>query len=238
MSMRLVTDSQIGDAVLKILRNAKKKITVVSPYNRRWDDVANELEKAHERGVRVTVYYREGTADPGLYWPTVDSLPVFRLHAKIYANERDVLITSLNVGENAMRKNREIGLLIRDADLLSGINDYVDTLGNDDEDREDEDWFDDDEEDEDGDDDVGIRRRNFNFSMLRIPVGARLTYKENRRTTCTVEQRDPPLVSYRRRAWSLSGLTTELKGGGNFSGPLYWEYDGELLDDRRRRLGA
>ena len=235
MPFQLVADAEIGGAIIDIIRKAQREITVVSPYNRRWDEVADELEKAHRRGVQVTVYYRDGTTDPGLYWANIDSIPVFRLHAKIYANERDVLITSLNVGERAMRSNREVGLLIRDSGLWREISEYVESLSEDGENREEDEWYDDDEEEENH---SGERRHNFNFTMLRIPVGAKLTFKENRRTTCTVEQQDPPLVAHRRKTWSLSGLTTELKGGGNYSGPLYWEYNGEVLDDRRRRLGA
>ena len=82
----------------------------------------------------------------------------------------------------------------------------------------------------------GERRRNFDFKMLRIVEGERLTFKENRRISCVVDQQVPPLVLYRRQRWRLSGLTSDLKGGGSYSGTLYWEYDGELLDDRRRRL--
>ena len=151
MPIELVTDSLIGEAVINLMRGARERITIVSPYNRRWDDVADELANARARGVRVTVYYRRDTPDPAQYWRGVTSFAVDWLHAKIYANERDILITSLNVGERSMRRNREIGLLVRDFDLREEIEDYIDTLGEtgnlgDDEDWDDEDW--DDEEDE------------------------------------------------------------------------------------------
>jgi len=70
MPVQLVADAEIGGAILDIIRKAQLEITMVSPYNRRWDEVAGELEKAHRRGVQVTVYYRDGTTDPGLYWAT------------------------------------------------------------------------------------------------------------------------------------------------------------------------
>lgn len=234
MSVRLVTDSQIGDAVIRIVRDAKKKIVLVSPYNNHWGELEKELNRARRRGVRIIMHFRrkKNNLDPARNYRDVDSFPVDKLHAKIYANENTALVTSLNLTEWAAFNSREIGLLIGDANLCRQIDDYVRNLTVDD--RDDDDW--DDWADEDADDNAWVRRRNFNFEMLRIDEGERLTYKDNRRITCTVYQQDPPLVSYRRTIWSLSGLTKELKDGASVAGTLYWEYGGELLVDRRRRL--
>ena len=227
MPVHFVTDSEIGDTIVDLIKAAKREITIVSPYNKRWDDVENELAKAHRRGVQATVYYRDGTPDPGQYWQNVTSVPVKRLHAKIYTNENAVLITSLNVGKRSMLLNREAGIFFLDADstLLRQIRNYINGLHK---------------------STTHPRRRTKSpaqkvkssvslpdkFTRSDIPIGATLNFVRGKRT-CTVAEQNPLKVWYgnNRQPRSLSYVTKQITKYQSVAGPRYWTYRGVLVSD-------
>ena len=126
----ILKDGQIVAEILNLIRTARQKIIIVSPYNRHGPALKRELENARSRGVEVEMYYREGEEDPAQDYLDigVNSFPVFWLHAKIYANEEAVIITSQNLTERSGENARDIGLLVRDADLYHETLSYVRTL--------------------------------------------------------------------------------------------------------------
>lgn len=88
---------------------------------------------------------------------------------------------------------------------------------------------------------ANARMAPFNFSMVNIPVGAMLEYSnrgnENSGKTCVVV--DDKSVEYEGKIWSLSALATELTNSKwSVAGPRYFKYNGEWLNDIRRRLGV
>ena len=126
--VRLVKDAEITNEVLQLIRTAQKEIILVSPYNQHWPALARGLEDARQRGVKVEMYYREEKEDPAQDYNGVASFPVYRLHAKIYANENTVLVTSMNLTESSGMNSREVGLLVQDTALFREISGYMKTL--------------------------------------------------------------------------------------------------------------
>lgn len=83
------------------------------------------------------------------------------------------------------------------------------------------------------------RRANFNFTLVNIPIGASLTFTRNPDITCAVI--DNRRVSFQNETMSLSlAADRALRQMGiewkAVQGPLYWEYDGETLDEIRTRI--
>ncbi len=81
----------------------------------------------------------------------------------------------------------------------------------------------------------------FAFSLCQIPIGATIEYcnraDEKSGLTCTVV--DDHNVEYDGKKWSLSALAamlTQSKWG--VAGPRYFKYNGERLNDIRKRLGV
>jgi T5orf172 domain len=84
-----------------------------------------------------------------------------------------------------------------------------------------------------------VRRANFNFEMVQIPVGAVLTFTRDPNVSATVAD---------SRHVIFDGTTTSLSEAARFAlaaqglhwsavqGSLYWQYEGEPLDERRRRM--
>lgn len=73
------------------------------------------------------------------------------------------------------------------------------------------------------------------FSMVKIPDEASLQWADNPEIECKVTGGNS--VSYQGSIYSLSGLAQKLKQSKySLAGPMYWLYEGETLDERRRRF--
>ncbi len=80
-----------------------------------------------------------------------------------------------------------------------------------------------------------LKRENFNFKMVDIPVGSILTFTRDEQVTCTVV--DIKRVQYNNEIMSLSAAAQQaLQYNGSVQGALYWEYEGETLVERRIRM--
>ena len=83
------------------------------------------------------------------------------------------------------------------------------------------------------------RRSVFNFDMVQVPVGAELTFARDPSISCRVI--DARRIEFEAEVTSLSAAaSTVLARMGNswgaVQGPLYWEYEGETLAERRLRM--
>jgi hypothetical protein len=81
----------------------------------------------------------------------------------------------------------------------------------------------------------------FTFSACKIPVGSEITFHRNAsdagEITCIVV--DEKHVEYQGKTWSLTALATELlQTKWSLAGPRYFKYNGEWLNDIRKRLGV
>lgn len=79
------------------------------------------------------------------------------------------------------------------------------------------------------------RRGPFRFSDCGIPVGAELEYVDDSSVRPVVV--DDRHIRYEEEVTSLSRLAKDLKGFEHpVQGTLWFKFEGEILDDRRRRL--
>lgn len=83
------------------------------------------------------------------------------------------------------------------------------------------------------------RRAVFNFTMVDVPVGAALKFTRNSDVICEVVSARK--VRFEGEVTSLSyaaqkALESEGVAWKAVQGPLYWEYEGETLNERRDRI--
>ena len=79
------------------------------------------------------------------------------------------------------------------------------------------------------------RRAAFNFEMVGVPIGAELSFERDENVICRVV--DGRTVEYSGQITSLSNAAQQALGVEySVQGPIYWMYEGETLDERRRRL--
>lgn len=84
-------------------------------------------------------------------------------------------------------------------------------------------------------DKVKERRSRFHFSQYGIPVGSKLTYTRDSNIVAEVVEGDK--IKIGDKVGSLSTFAMELLGYQRRpQGTLYFEFDGEILDDMRRRI--
>ncbi|MBM3925495.1 MAG: hypothetical protein FJ320_05840 [SAR202 cluster bacterium] len=125
------TDDEVASQVLNIIRQAKKSVTIVSPYFEYWGHAVDDLVLALKNKVKVTVIVRnepkiiESPQVIELSQSGIKVLAVDRLHAKIYLNENDVLVSSMNFTNYSTQNSKEIALAIRDEQTEREIRDYV-----------------------------------------------------------------------------------------------------------------
>jgi len=95
------------------------------------------------------------------------------------------------------------------------------------------------EDDQKALDKARTQRERFNFRMVDIPLGAVLNFTRDSNITCTVV--DPNRVEFEGEALSLTAAAFKVMRGMGYdwkalSGPAFWEYESETLDERRRRM--
>lgn len=85
------------------------------------------------------------------------------------------------------------------------------------------------------------RKSPIDLGLCEIPVGAELEFYNTGNPNSGRRFRviDNHKVEYEGKPWSLSALAAKLLGSKwSVQGPSYFRYDGELLTDRRERLGV
>jgi hypothetical protein len=80
-------------------------------------------------------------------------------------------------------------------------------------------------------------RSRFNFDMVDIPLGAELYFSRDNDIKSTVIGRSgSESIEFNGKRTSLSRAAIEImQAPSALSGTAYWMYDGETLDERRRR---
>lgn len=93
-------------------------------------------------------------------------------------------------------------------------------------------------EDQQALDEARQKRSRFNFDMVGIPVGAELYFSRDPTITAqVVGQSGSDTLLYNGSITSLSKSAQEILGYANgVQGTAYWSFDGETLDERRRRM--
>ena len=127
-------DEDVAEAILDVIRTAKKEITIVSPYLNLWDEAKRAILDALRR--KVTIFFAlrytrklehnqdlNWLEDNGIDW---DAFP--DLHAKIYLNEDTVLLSSMNLYAYSARHNFEVCYAVPDSASKSAIREYVDSF--------------------------------------------------------------------------------------------------------------
>lgn len=131
--VELLADEHVLPAIIALIDEAEKFLILVSPYN----DYSVHLRDAVDRTAKrladvVAVYRKEQGKKEQKHIDWLSGLgarvyPVERLHAKIYANESQVILTSMNLLQSSATNSKEIALRISDQELRDQVIDYIRT---------------------------------------------------------------------------------------------------------------
>ena len=126
-----LTRTSISDRLEKIIKNARDRIVIISPFLRINNHLKELLEEQNSRKLDIRVIYGKSELHPeeNNWLASMSSIRTsFRknLHAKCYLNENEALLTSMNLYEFSQVNNDEMGLIVskeEDHDLYAKILD-------------------------------------------------------------------------------------------------------------------
>jgi phosphatidylserine/phosphatidylglycerophosphate/cardiolipin synthase-like enzyme len=115
--VEFLTTTGLTYSIEKIIKHAKSKIVIVSPYIKISRNYHERLIEAEKRNIKVTIIFGKEvlTADQDELLGDLNKLELYfcdNLHAKCYMNESSALISSMNLYEYSQVNNREMGILI------------------------------------------------------------------------------------------------------------------------------
>jgi len=142
---KFITSSNLDNEIESIIREAKTKLLLISPYINLSDNIKNMLlQKTSHPELEIIVAFREewkegksggdNNAETELQYKNLKEFGIWKnfpnirlvglknLHAKYYANENKGIITSLNLYRYSIKNNIEYGCLIRGNTYLETTN--------------------------------------------------------------------------------------------------------------------
>lgn len=125
---RFLNTSATNFFLEELIKDAKERLFLISPYLRLNDRIKELLEDKNRMKIDIRIIYGKTDLHPEeIKW--LQQLHYIRvsfcknLHAKCYINEATCIITSLNLYEFSQVNNNEMGILINKADDGQVFND-------------------------------------------------------------------------------------------------------------------
>ncbi|HYE77787.1 MAG TPA: hypothetical protein VEI97_07365 [bacterium] len=126
------TDGRIGQAIIDGIAGSTKRVVIISPYIKLWNNLERELESARKRNVETCLYSRSGK-DSEMDLKTIARLfskvgSIHTLHAKLYRFDDEILLSSMNLYDFSQSSSREIAIRILDKYQKMDIEEYMNKL--------------------------------------------------------------------------------------------------------------
>ena len=127
--MILIPPAELSGKVMTLIDQCRGRMVIISPYMqlRHWRKLAYRITTSQQRGVSYDCYYRsdQDYADE-LSRLNISGIPVHKLHAKIYYNQEQALVTSMNLYHYSDTFSIDIGYLTETPEEYAEIVKFVD----------------------------------------------------------------------------------------------------------------
>lgn len=112
-----LTTNGTSYSIEKIIMGAQKNLVLVSPYLQISKTFYERLKDASKKNVEIKIIFGKDELKPNeknslAELSNLELLFFENLHAKCYFNEKEMVITSMNMYEFSEKNNREMGVLI------------------------------------------------------------------------------------------------------------------------------
>jgi hypothetical protein len=134
---QLYSDNDVTNRVIRVIGEANSQLAIVSPYLDRVLHVEQAILKAKAAGANPVVFARrDGSVIGGnkgkdaVAWfkdEGIEVVGVPRLHAKFYMNEREAVVTSMNLLNSSMLGSLELGFVV-EGETHRQLVQYLSTL--------------------------------------------------------------------------------------------------------------
>lgn len=114
---KFLRTSGISAGVDKLIRDARERLYIISPYLKLSDNIKELFNDKEREKVEVRIIFGKQELNP-MEMSYLQNLKYVRLyfsknlHAKCYLNEKEMIISSMNLYEFSQQNNREMGILI------------------------------------------------------------------------------------------------------------------------------
>lgn len=124
MDYEILKNHQIPGKVIDIIEETKVFCFLVTPYFKSWPLLKRALEKAGNNNKKISIILRscEDVTDEIKELSRkygFDVAFVDRLHTKLYMNEKEVLISSMNLYDSSKENNYELGFNIKGTNVAN-----------------------------------------------------------------------------------------------------------------------
>lgn len=126
---KFLTTTGISYHIEQLIKNALERLVIISPYLRVNPRFKSLLEDKARTKIDIRIAYGKSDLQPEeINW--INNLPGIRttflkdLHAKCYLNEREAIVTSMNLYDFSETRNEEMGIYVtkeEDPDLYNEI---------------------------------------------------------------------------------------------------------------------
>lgn len=121
---------QIQDRIIEIIRNSKDYCFLVTPFFQPWPILQRELEKAAQKEKKIIFILRDTPENRWNFESLTDDFGfdvifVDRLHTKLYLNESECLISSMNLYESSKDNNYELGYYFKNKQQSKNFKETV-----------------------------------------------------------------------------------------------------------------
>ena len=110
--LKYLTTQGLNYYLENLLKNAESRIILISPYIKIQRRIQEILRERKQHGVRIDIVCRKKDLAENIAEYTTNIFDVPTLHAKCYINEREAIITSLNLYEFSQQNNEEMGIYV------------------------------------------------------------------------------------------------------------------------------
>lgn len=115
--LEFLTTRGVSNWIEKIIIEAEKELVLISPYLKLSKDLKDRLEDASKRDIKITIIYGkdELKSVEKKFIENLMHIELYflnNLHAKCYYNEKNLVMSSMNMYEYSEINNREMGILI------------------------------------------------------------------------------------------------------------------------------
>lgn len=115
--VEFLTTKDVASRVELLVRKAEKRIILISPFIRCWDSLFNRLIEAAKKDVEVIIVFGKQKMSISEYsrLQTIANVKLYyfeNLHAKCYFNEKEMVLTSMNLYDFSEQNNFEMGVAV------------------------------------------------------------------------------------------------------------------------------
>ena len=130
MTVKFLTTLEASAKVEKIIREAKKELTIITPFLKLSNLFLERFRDADNRGVKIKLVYgkKELKSQEQYNIEQLNNIDLYfceSLHAKCYFNEQQMVITSLNLYDYSIKNNREMGVSFKREENEKLFNDAL-----------------------------------------------------------------------------------------------------------------